>query len=144
MKLGHKTFACIISAFLLISISAQAQTSYRARLSSMPITPQTKNTITGGGEVILTLNGNTLGVSGHYSGMSSEATVASIHNGAPGIPGPVIGQLEVPTTSSGEINAQLELNDAMLEALKSNSLYIQIHSRTNESGELRGWIFASN
>ncbi len=144
MKLSYKTFTFLVAVFLLISTSAQAQESYRARLSPMPTTPQTKDTITGEGEVILTLNGNKLSVSGHYSGMSSAASMANIHNGPPGIPGPLIGQLEVSATSSGEINAQLELSDAMLEALKRNSLYIQIHSETNAQGELRGWIFARN
>ena len=64
MKLGRKTFSItytfILVASLFISVAAQAQETYRARLSPMPTTPQTKDTITGEGEVFLTLNGNTL------------------------------------------------------------------------------------
>jgi hypothetical protein len=28
--------------------------------------------------------------------------------------------------------------------LRSNELYVQIHTETNPAGELRGWIFANN
>ncbi|MBT3531128.1 MAG: CHRD domain-containing protein [Gammaproteobacteria bacterium] len=148
MKLGRKTFSItytfILVASLFISVAAQAQETYRARLSPMPTTPQTKDTITGEGEVFLTLNGNTLSVSGNYSGMSSVATMAHIHNGPPAQPGPVVAQLVVPASTAGEVTAELELSDELIEALKNNSLYIQIHSETNAPGELRGWVFARN
>ena len=148
MKLGRKTFSItytfILVASLFISVAAQAQETYRARLSPMPTTPQTKDTITGEGEVFLTLNGNTLSVSGNYSGMSSVATMAHIHNGPAAQPGPVVAQLVVPASTAGEVTAELELSDELIEALKNNSLYIQIHSETNAPGELRGWVFARN
>jgi hypothetical protein len=65
MKLGHKAFPLFFTAILLCTSLAQAQTeTYRARLSPMPTTPQTVSTILGEGEVILTLNGNTLTVQG--------------------------------------------------------------------------------
>ena len=146
MKLGRKTFSftIVLLAFSFISATSQAQETYRARLSPMPTTPQTKDTITGEGEVFLTLNGNTLSVTGNYSGMSSVATMAHIHNGPPAQPGPVVAQLVVPSSTAGDVTAELELSDELVEALKSNSLYIQIHSETNAPGELRGWVFARN
>ena len=110
----------------------------------MPTTPQTVTTITGEGEVILTLNGNTLTVSGNFTGMNSVATMAHVHNGPPAQPGPVVHQLEVTKMPAGEISAVLELTDAQVTALRNNELYIQVHSETNPPGELRGWIFARN
>lgn len=150
MKLGHKTFtrftaplACTLA--LLFSVSAVAQSdTYRARLSPMPTTPQTVTTITGEGEVILTLDGNTLTVSGNFTGMNSAATMAHVHNGPPAQPGPVVHQLEITKMPAGEISAELELTDEQVMALKNNALYIQVHSETNPAGELRGWIFARN
>ena len=149
MKLGHKTLSflstTVFAAFLLISATAQAQMeSYRARLSPMPTTPQTVTTITGVGEVFLTLNGNTLSIQGNFEGMSSAATMAHIHNGPPAQPGPVVHRLEVSASSEGEVSAELELTDEQITALRNNSLYIQIHSDNNPPGELRGWIFARN
>ena len=150
MKLGHKTFSKLLTSFvctlaLVFSVGAVAQSeTFRARLSPMPTTPQTVTTITGEGEVILTLDGNTLTVSGNFTGMNSAATMAHVHNGPPAQPGPVVHQLEVTKMTAGEISAVLELSDEQVTALHNNALYVQVHSETNPAGELRGWIFARN
>ena len=150
MKLGHKTFSILVTSItctlaLIFSVSAVAQSeTFRARLSPMPTTPQTVTTITGEGEVILTLNGNTLLVTGNFAGMNSAATMAHVHNGPPAQPGPVVHQLEVTKMTEGEISAILELSDEQVTALRNNELYIQVHSEANPPGELRGWVFARN
>ena len=150
MILGHKKLTRFITPFactlaLLFSAGAVAQPdTYRARLSPMPTTPQTVTTITGEGEVILTLDGNTLTVSGSFAGMNSAATMAHLHNGPPAQPGPVVHTLEITKMPAGEISAVLELSDEQVTALHNNALYIQVHSETNPAGELRGWIFARN
>jgi hypothetical protein len=134
----------LIVALLNISSLAQSSNSFRARLSPMPVTPQTVNSITGEGEVLLTLNGNTLSIQGSFAGMSSVATMAHIHNGPPAQPGPVVHKLEVDSVAAGNINGELELTDQQVEALHNDALYIQIHTENNPAGELRGWIFATN
>lgn len=145
MKLGRltqlKAPAAFLIASLLLTSFAQAQEVYRARLSPMPTTPQTVDEILGEGEVILTLNGNTLTVQGEFSGMSSMATGAHLHNGPPAQPGPVVHTLEIDQATSGSISAILELTAELVAALRSNSLYVQVHSQNNAPGELRGWIF---
>ena len=142
MKLGRLFSLFLFSlSVTLVSTSVQAQEVYRARLSPMPTTPQTVTDITGGGEVILTLNGNALSVEGNFSGMSSATTMGHIHNGPPAPPGPVVHRLEVTAAPSGNISAELELTDEQVTALRNNELYVQIHSENNAPGELRGWIF---
>lgn len=136
----YKAIFLLCSLFLATSLHAQTET-YRARLSPMPVSPQTVKSITGQGEVTLTLSGSTLTVSGNFSGMSSVATMAHLHNAPPAQPGPVAHQLEVANAPAGEISATLELTAEQVAALKKNELYVQIHSANNPSGELRGWIF---
>ena len=138
--LAHFTVSLFLTTLLTTSTEAQSQT-YRARLSPMPVTPQTVNTITGGGEVILTLNGNSLTVAGNFSGMSSAATMAHIHNGPPAQPGPVVHQLQVSAAAAGDVTAELQLTAEQVTALSNNEFYVQIHSANNTEGELRGWIF---
>jgi len=141
MKPGH-IFTAFLSLLLLTGSSLSfAQEVYRARLSPMPTTPQTVTEILGEGEVILTLNGNKLEVSGTFSDMSSIATGAHLHNGPPAQPGPVVHTLEIDEAIGGEISASLELTDEQVEALRNNALYVQVHSVNNAPGELRGWIF---
>ena len=141
MRLGRKLPSILIVTFLLFVTNIQAQEVYRARLSPMPTTPQTVNTILGEGEVILTLNGNSLTVDGTFTGMSSAATGAHIHNGPPAQPGPVIHTLEVSQATNGSVNGTISLTDGQVEALINNEFYIQIHSESNPPGELRGWVF---
>ena len=142
MKLGRLFSLFLFSlSVTLVSTSVQAQEVYRARLSPMPTTPQTVTDITGGGQVILTLNGNALSVEGNFFGMSSATTMGHIHNGPPAQPGPVVHRLEVTAAPNGNISAELELTDEQVSALRNNELYVQIHSENNAPGELRGWIF---
>ncbi len=146
MKLGRiPRFALLTVAMILFSVSSPPLTAqgevYRARLSPMPTTPQTVSSITGEGEIILTLNGNTLSVQGSFAGMGSVATMAHLHNGPPAQPGPVAAALEISRAPNGEISGEIELSDDLLTALRNNSLYVQVHSEGNPPGELRGWIF---
>ena len=141
MSLGRKLPSILIVTFLLFVTNIQAQEVYRARLSPMPTTPQTVNTILGEGEVILTLNGNSLTVDGTFTGMSSAATGAHIHNGPPAQPGPVIHTLEVSQSTNGSVNGTISLTNEQVEALANNEFYIQIRSESNPPGELRGWVF---
>ena len=127
MKLGRLFSLFLFSlSVTLVSTSVQAQEVYRARLSPMPTTPQTVTDITGGGEVILTLNGNALSVEGNFSGMSSATTMGHIHNGPPAQPGPVVHRLEITAAPSGNISAELELTDEQVSALRNNELYVQL------------------
>ena len=137
---------CLVLIALADSARSQTETAtHRARLSPMPVTPQTVALITGGGEVLLRLDGNRLSISGQFAGMSSPATEALIHNGPPGLPGPMLFQLQLQPAAGGNntgtLSAEVELNEAQLTALQQNALYIQIYSANNPDGELRGWIF---
>ena len=142
MKPVRSISQVLLTALLVVPPMVWAQTeNYRARLSPMPTTPQTVDSITGEGEVLLTLEGNTLTVTGSFAGMSSVATAAHLHYGPPAQPGPPVHALEVPSATGGDVSAEIELTDEQVEALRANSLYVQIHSEGNPPGELRGWIF---
>jgi alcohol dehydrogenase (cytochrome c) len=132
--------ALIFGGVLSDQASAQA-TSFRARLSPLPVSGQTVRTITGVGQVRATLAGSRLTVSGSYSGLNSSATAAHIHAGPPGRPGPVAQPLTVTNAAEGEISGVVDLTSEQVTALRSQSLYIQIHSEGNPAGELRGWIY---
>ncbi len=121
---------------------AQA-TSFRARLSPLPVDGRLFRTVTGVGQVRATLAGNRLTLTGTYTGMSSPATVAHIHFARPGQQGPVAQPLQVSTSPAGDISGTIELNSEQSAALQARSLYVQIHSEGNPGGELRGWIFST-
>ena len=133
--------SALLAACILVASFAQAQsTMFRARLSEVPVTPQTYRTITGVGEVFATLSGSTLNLNGTYQGMSSAASAAHVHNAPKAMNGPPIGAIEVTPATSGEVSGSIELSDGQLAALQNEELYIVIHSENNPGGELRGWL----
>ena len=89
-------------------VAAQSD-SFRAHLPPLPVNGATVGTITGVGQLRVTLEGNRLEVTGIYQGMSSLATAAHLHNGPAGRPGPVAQPLEVRASPRGEISGTVEL-----------------------------------
>jgi len=143
MRFPSKLSLLLLTASLIMINQVSAQSSlFRARLSEVPVTPQTYTTITGVGEVFATLDGTTLSLTGSYEGMSSAATIAHVHNAPKAMNGPPIGAIEVTPAPSGEVSGSLELTAEQVEALRNEELYIVIHSENNPGGELRGWLFS--
>lgn len=73
-----------------------------------------------------------------FSGLTSRAIAAHIHSGARGKAGPVIVPLCAPCKSgaSGRVNA----DQSVLTALESGDTYVNVHTRKNPAGEIRGQI----
>lgn len=141
MKLITKLVSLIVFACFTISTINAQSAQYRARLSEMPVSPQTYREITGVGEVFATLNNSTLIVTGIFEGMSSAASAAHVHNAPKAMNGPPIGALAPQPLPSGELAGALELTAEQVEALRNEELYIVVHSENNPGGELRGWLF---
>ena len=119
---------------------AQAKGQYRARLSVVPIDVAMQAAIAGSGAVTATLAGSRLAVSGTYSGLKSAATVARIHEGPKGIPGPPVFNLTVSGGTSGNISGTLTLSAEQAENLTKGRYYVQLHSEKAPDGNLRGWL----
>ena len=75
-------------------------------------------------------------VSGSVTATGMSPTMAHIHQGAPGVNGPVI----IPLTQSGNVftvPAGAKLTDAQYDAYKAGNLYVNIHSAAHPGGEIR-------
>ncbi|OYY62896.1 MAG: hypothetical protein B7Y51_07335 [Burkholderiales bacterium 28-67-8] len=80
-------------------------------------------------------------ISGSVSVTGMEATMAHVHeakmsNGS----GPVIISLSRTGDNEWSIPADTKLTDDQLQSLKAGSLYINVHSATFKSGEIRGQL----
>jgi hypothetical protein len=118
--------------------------SYRTRLSVVPIDIGMQINVAGDGAITATLSGNKLTVNGTAKGLRSPATVAHIHRGVPGIPGPAILDLNVTKTTTPTISGTVDLTPQMVEDLKNGQLYVQIASEKAPDGNLRGWLTHAN
>ena len=131
-------FAALIVVCALV---AQAQQTFKARLSPVAVDTQLVNVITGHGAVSAVLAGTKLTVTGTFEGMHSAATVAHLHQSkATGVPGPVIHDLTVSKGMDGTISGSADLTPAEVEALRKGLIYVMVHSTGAPDGNLWGWL----
>lgn len=134
--------AFVLAFWACVTLGAD-ETSFRARLSMVPIDPATAAAVTGVGEATATLDGETLVVSGTFKGLKGPATGAKLHSGPfTGVRGEPFADLTVTPSTTGSISGSIELSPAQLEALRAGRVYIQLASETAPDGNLWGWLLA--
>jgi CHRD domain/PEP-CTERM motif len=108
----------------------------------------------GSGSGVLTLSGNTIHITGSFSGLSGTWSADHIHGpAAPGVTANVLYGLQSLTTlnagnTSGNIAGDVTLADGtggftiaqQLSQLNSSLWYVNVHSSTFGGGEIRGQI----
>ncbi len=73
-----------------------------------------------------------------FSGLSGAASAAHIHKGKPGASGPVLVPLCGPCKSGA--SGSVQISKAVVNALESGRAYVNVHTRKNPCGEVRGQI----
>jgi hypothetical protein len=147
MTKRHGETAALMLAAILVgapALAAQNGDMYRTRLSVIPVDVGMQTTVAGQGTVTATLTGNKLTLNGTAEGLRSPATVAHIHRGVPGIPGPAILDLAITKTTSPTISGTVDLTPSMVDDLKNGQLYVQLNSERAPEGNLRGWLMHAN
>lgn len=132
--------ALLIALALLAQATAPPATSFRARLSPVPVESNNAPKITGTGTVTATLDGATLTISGTFQGMKSPATIAQVHMGQRGVRGPVEFDLQIEKSSNGKITGSATLTKVQIDTLRRGWYYIQIHAEQAPDGNLWGWL----
>lgn len=99
------------------------------------------------GDVDAVLTGNTLVITGSFSGLMSDlrevaGSSAHIHAAAAGANGPIVAPLVVTSVDarSGQLAGTLTLTDEQRQAFESGVHYVNIHTVGNPSGELRAQL----
>lgn len=108
-------------------------------------------TSTGMGTAVARFREGRLTVSGGFSNLASDLSVATrggahLHLAVAGRNGPIAFELAMDIDSSQRTASFItddnvfELDDDQIEALENNGIYVNIHSAANRSGELRGQL----
>jgi hypothetical protein len=137
-----RVLAIALALFLAQTASSPA-TTFRARLSPVPVESNNASKITGSGSVTATLDGSTLTISGTFQGMKSAATLAQIHMGQRGVRGPVEFDLQIDKSPNGKISGVITLTKVQVDTLRRGWYYIQIHAEQAPEGNLWGWLLSS-
>jgi hypothetical protein len=134
-----KSLAVLIVVLSFAPLTAAEK--YQVYLSAMPFNDATQPLMTGKGSAWATLDGDTLSISGTFTGLSGPATKARLCiSRGPGIPGNPLVDLTLSGEVAGKVTGQTKLNPAQVAALRSGKLYIQIDSEKAPSGHLWGWL----
>jgi hypothetical protein len=75
-----------------------------------------------------------------FAKLSGRAIAAHIHSGARGKPGPVIVPLCAPCRSGA--HGRVTVKASVLNALESGRTYVNVHTKKNPAGEIRGQLAA--
>ena len=126
----------------LVCLSAQAGTSYAARLSTVPIDVSMQAAIAGSGSATATLSGSTLAIAGSYTGLKSPATTVQLHNAQKGIRGRVLSGLDLRASggTSGTISGTVTLTPELIGEFTKGRIYLQLQSERAPDGNLWGWF----
>ena len=135
--------AFVIALALLAQTTAAPATSFRARLSPVPVETTNASRITGSGTVTAILDGSTLTIAGTFEGMKSAATIAQVHMGQRGVRGPVEFDLQVDKSANGNVKGTITLTRVQIDTLRKGWYYIQIHAEQAPDGNLWGWLLPS-
>ncbi len=140
----ERTRAALIVAGLLwcaLSVAAQDEEKFTARLSVAPVEPSTQAGITGTGTASATLVGTRLSITGTFEGLLTPATVARLHRGlATGVRGSAFFDLDVSRATTGSVAGSVDLTAEQMESLRQGRVYVQINSENGPDGNLWGWL----
>lgn len=122
--------------------AAPTSTTFTATLSGAQEVPPNASTATGSATVVLNDAQTMITVSVSFSGLTTNATGAHIHEGAPGVAGPIVFALTgVPETTSGSVSGQtFSITPAQVDQLEAGNYYVNVHSSTFPGGEIRGQL----
>lgn len=124
-----------------LSVAAQNPETFKVRLSPVPRPLRLAAVIAGRGSATALLVGTKLTISGAFEGLTSPATVATLHRGAvTGVRGAAFHELTVVKSTSGTIAGSVELTPFQVLGLKTGQLYIVVDSEGAPNGNLWGWL----
>jgi hypothetical protein len=112
--------------------------SYRAVLTGGSETPPNASAATGTGS--LTLDTGTKMMTASVTTGGIVGTMAHIHQGVPGVAGPIIFPLAESYGGSGVWSVQMTLTDDQIATLRAGNYYFNVHSGAFPAGEIRGQI----
>ena len=142
MQEAHKkqTFLCVaaVTATLFITgIRLASATGVNVVLSGEEEVPPVITT--GIGESNIKVASDT-SISGTVTTTGIDGAAAHIHEGPPGKNGPVIITLKKVSDKIWEVPPGTRLTKDQFANFKAGNLYLNVHSATHKSGEIRGQI----
>jgi Cu/Zn superoxide dismutase len=140
--------AFVVGALAALAIAAFATAaardtySFKTKLTSRAEVPRPKGALTAKGTFTASYVENSTGAvltwTLNYSRLTGNALAAHIHKGKKGVAGAVIVPLCGPCKNGQKGTAKI--SKAVISALESGGAYVNVHTKKNQAGEIRGQI----
>lgn len=133
-------------AALLSNVRAQV-IELRATINAAQETPVSTSAGTGTAVMFYDVSANTFDLYVTVNGFANTVTASHIHDGAPGVPGPVVTNLgaeAVYTRNGTTVSAAFRgiVHNGTKLTLLQNGAYVNLHSAAFPGGEVRGQLIA--
>jgi hypothetical protein len=147
-KTAAAIFAVVVTGVALVAVSiasgSPSATKYTAKLTAGQEVPKPTRVPAGAtGAFTATLTGKKLAWTLTFSHLSGAALAAHIHLGKKGVAGNVLVPL-CPTATSSSCKSPLKgsatLTAGQIKTLNAGGLYVNVHTKKNANGEIRGQI----
>jgi hypothetical protein len=79
-------------------------------------------------------------VSGQVNVINIKGVAAHVHEGAPGVSGPIVFPLVKSGETSYAVPPNVMLTEAQLAAFQAGKLYVNVHTDAHPGGEVRGQL----
>ena len=143
----HSRFASARSlrtavAAALLAVSSLAATSafaydVKVSLSGDQEVPAVKTNGIGSGFFGIS---NERKVSGQITVINIKTVAAHVHEGAPGVSGPIVFPLVKSGDTSFTVPPNVQLTEAQFAAFQAGKLYVNVHTEAHPGGEVRGQL----
>jgi hypothetical protein len=115
--------------------------TFNMSLTSSQEVPVNTSTATGNVQVMLNRTTGAVTVTGSFSGLTSNATVAHIHGpAAVGMTAPPLITLTVPPSQSGTVTGTGTMDNVQMNDMLGGMTYVNVHSTTYPEGEIRAQV----
>ena len=142
VRTTRKSVTALIASVALVVLSAcsmiPGMSSDSVTLSGAQETPPVTTSATGTSTIKIAADGS---VSGSVTVSGMAPTMGHIHQGAPGVAGPVI----VPFVQNGNTFTPApgaKLTETQMAAYRAGNLYVNVHSAAHPAGEVRAQLKA--
>ena len=119
-------------------LTHQGEISFKADLDGAQETPAITTNALGTAWAVLSSDMKSLSYDVTYANLDSTFTAEHIHLGAMGTSGPVVKPLTV--MNNNATGTWTSFPDTMLKHLVKEDLYVNVHSKKNPNGEIRGQL----
>ncbi len=135
----HRSLLLAGAAILFTGVASAATVKYQAALSPASEVPPTKSTGTGEATVMLDTTTHEITWDVTFSGFSSQATAAHIHG--PAAAGKNAGVLvPLATAPKSPIRGSAKLTPEQEQQMTAGMYYVNVHTKNNPSGAIRGQL----